>query len=90
MIECPPALSGPALAYARETYTHCNRYLLHQWCNPPKHIPEQEAVEVLSAIYRVIWLLLDELEMSAPGTRDQLPGDMRGFPDLLSVPSPSA
>jgi len=69
---------------------HCIRHLVLQWFNPAKPVPEQQAVEVLSVIRRVIWLLLDELEMSVPGTKDQLVGEMRGLPDLLPVPSPSA
>lgn len=90
MVESPPRLSAPALAHARETYEHCIRYLLIQWYNPPKDVPAQEAGEVLSDIRRVICLLVDELETSVPGTRDQLLREMRGLSDLMSTPAPGA
>jgi hypothetical protein len=90
MIESAPRLSAPSLAHARQTYEHCIRYLLIQWFNPPRSVPEQEAIVVQADIRRVIWLLLDELEMSVPGARDQLLCEMRGLSYLLSTPSPGA
>ncbi len=86
MIESLPRLSAPGRDHARETYVHCIQYLLLQWFNPPIAVPEQEAVGVRSEIQRVIRLLLDEMELSMPGSRDSLLHEMRGLADLMSTP----